>query len=245
MVKQTADREHVAWDIETTGFAWDSEISVAGSWYPAGHADLLLNAPEGAVDTAALEEHLEACSGGVPVTVAATDDEEALLQQMHWCIFDRFDRPRNQLIGFNGEVSKGGFDLSFVRTRCIQHGVEWVFDGLQYADVWDVLKKRLNTTHVAHSGSTDINSLTGAHGLLFGDGMVAEPLQETAGEMHPWYDEYRYDPFEDSGSAAAHYQEGRYKPVLELNLADIHRTWELGEVIREYAAGKDISTKKL
>jgi len=33
--------------------------------------------------------------------------------------------------------------------------------------------------------------------------------------------------------------------VLEHNLADIHRTWELGEVIREYAPSKDISTKKL
>ncbi|PSP77807.1 hypothetical protein BRC88_12640 [Halobacteriales archaeon QS_4_69_225] len=63
--------------------------------------------------------------------------------------------------------------------------------------------------------------------------------------MHPWYDEYRYDSFEDSGSAAAHYREGEYHPMLEHNLADIHRTWELGEVIREYTPSKDISSKKL
>lgn len=56
-----------------------------------------------------------------------------------------------------------------------------MFDGLQYADVWDVLKRRLNTTHVAHGDSADSNSLTGAHGLLFRDATVAEPLQETAG----------------------------------------------------------------
>jgi len=30
-------------------------------------------------------------------------------------------------------------------------------------DLWDALKKRLNTTHVAHGGSVEINSLTGAH----------------------------------------------------------------------------------
>ena len=81
MVQQTTDREHVAWDIETTGFAWDSETTVAELWYPAGHADLLLNAPEDAVDTDALEDHLEACSGGVPVTVGATEDEASLLKQ--------------------------------------------------------------------------------------------------------------------------------------------------------------------
>ncbi len=59
-------------------------------------------------------------------------------------------------------------------------------------------------------------------------------LAETAGELHSWYDPLRYEPFEDSGSAAAHYREGQFKPVLEHNLADVHRTWEFGEMIREY-----------
>jgi hypothetical protein len=42
MVEQTTDREHVAWDIEITGFAYDDTTTVAGFWYPAGHADILV-----------------------------------------------------------------------------------------------------------------------------------------------------------------------------------------------------------
>jgi len=37
------DRDHVAWDIETTGFAWEDKITVSAFWWPAGHADLLVN----------------------------------------------------------------------------------------------------------------------------------------------------------------------------------------------------------
>jgi len=62
---------------------------------------------------------------------------------------------------------------------------------------------------------------------------------------HPWYAERRYDPLADSGSAAVHHRRGDHLTMLRHNLADVHRTWELGEVIREFVAGKDLTTKKL
>lgn len=64
-------------------------------------------------------------------------------------------------------------------------------------------------------------------------------------EGHVWYRESPYDPFEDSGSAVAHYRRGELLPVCEHNLADVHRTWELGELVRQFTPAKDITEKKL
>jgi hypothetical protein len=36
-------RNHVTWDIETTGFGADDVLSVAGFWFLDGHAVLFLN----------------------------------------------------------------------------------------------------------------------------------------------------------------------------------------------------------
>ena len=50
---------------------------------------------------------------------------------------------------------------------------------------------------------------------------------------------------QDSGSAAVHYREGGLLPVCPHNLTDIHRMWELGELLRRFVSSRDISEKKL
>lgn len=245
MFGTSGDRGHVAWDIETTGFAWDDHVTVAGFWYPAGHADLLVNTAGHSFDTDACERQLRDVSGGVPVAVTATGDERGLIEAMRRILFDRFDREYNRLVAFNAEAWKGGFDLPFLRTRCARHGIEWVFDGVQFADLWDPVCKRLNTTHTAHGQSVEVNTLDGAHDLLFADASLAEAISEGHSDALPPYQQTRYDPFNDSGSAVTHYQRGEYRPVLQHNLADIHRTWELGELVRTYVAGSDVNTKTL
>lgn len=64
--------------------------------------------------------------------------------------------------------------------------------------------------------------MTGAYDLLFdrNDGL-GDVLADVEG--HVWYRDDPYVPFEDSGSAAVHYREGDLLPVLEHNLADVHR----------------------
>lgn len=52
-------------------------------------------------------------------------------------------------------------------------------------------------------------------------------------------------PGDDSGRAVTHYQREEYRPVIQHNIADIHRTWELGELVRTYVAGSGVSTKPL
>jgi len=119
-----------------------------------------------------------------------------------------------------------------------------MFDGVLFADLWEPLKKRLNTTYTAYGASGDANSLTGSYSLLFGQNdrlpMLLDDLDGNA-----WYHEGVHDPFEDSRSAAAHYREGDLLPVLEHNLADVHRTWELGELVRRFVSPKDVTEKKL
>lgn len=245
MFGTSADRGHVAWDIETTGFAWDDRVTVAGFWYPAGHADLIVNTAGEPVDTDAYERQLREISGGVTATVTAAADERGLLEAMGRTLFERFDREYNRLVAFNAEGWKGGFDLPFVRTRCARHGLDWVFDDIRFADLWDATCKRLNTTHTAHGKSVDVNTLTGAHELLVADATLPASVVEAGSDAFVPYQAARYDPFEDSSSAVGHFRRGEYRPVLQHNLADIHRTWELGELVRTYVAGSDVSTKRL
>ncbi|MFC6838424.1 hypothetical protein [Halomarina ordinaria] len=243
MLRGSGHRSHVAWDIETTGLSWSDQITVSGFWLPDGRARLILNTNGDDVDMHAFDQHLEDVSGGVPVTVITTSDEQGLLQAMHQLVFDYFDRDYNRLIAFNAESWKSGFDLPFTRTSCIAHGVDWMFDGIEFADLWDPLKKRLNTTYSSYGSTSETNSLTGSHAILFDQHhLVDQFLSEWEG---PWYRDHEYDPFDDSGSAIGHYQRGDYLPVLQHNLADVHRTWELGELIRVFVSQKDITAKKL
>jgi hypothetical protein len=237
------DRAHVAWDIETTGFEWDNEITVSGFWFPSGHTTLLLNASTARRCDPELEAELESLQPGLSVEVQVCETESDLLQSMRQTMFDRFDTDRNRLIAFNADSWQGGFDLPFLRTRCLAQSIPWVFEDVHFADLWQPVKKRVNTTCTVHGTSVDVNSLTGSHALLFDTDSLAG-LDDIDADYPPYRD-HPYDPFGDSGNAVYAYDAGDFLPVLQHNLADVHRTWELGELVRQYVSGKDITTKKL
>lgn len=244
MIDRKNNRQYIAWDLETTGFAWGDKITVTGFWFPGGggHAELIVNTGNTSIEPDQHETHLEQVSNAT-VTVTATDNEAALLESLQHVIFDRFDREYNRLTAFHADSWKGGFDLPFLRTRCIARGVEWVFDGLSFCDLWEPTTKRLNTTATYWDKHDDVNSLEGTHGILFGNGpppMLAEEVPD-----HPWYADREYDPFASSGSASYCYERNELLPIVQHNLADIHRTWELGELVRMFVPSKDITEKKL
>lgn len=237
------DRTYVAWDIETTGFDATDQITVAGFWFPGGHATLIVNAGPHPVARETFEASL-ADTSGAAITVLVANDEPALLHRMQDVMFDRFDRNYNRLVAYNADSWSGGFDLPFTRTRCIKQGVDWPFDSIPFADLCDPVSKRLNTTHTAYGTTSDVNTLTGAHALLLQHSPLGDALLDEV-DGHAWYATRRYDPFQHSGSAVTHYQDGDLLAVCEHNLADIHRTWELGKLIRTFVAPKDITGKKL
>ena len=218
----TTDHRQVAWDIETTGFGYDDYVTAMGFWWPDGHADLLCNIRG---DEAAVERYETQLSeaADIPVRVTPVEDETELLRAATRVVFDRFDRERNRLIAFNADSWKGGFDLPFLRTRCLVRDVDWPFGGVQFADLWEPIKKRMNTTEITPGGSSaDTNDLTGTHGLLFGRSEVSPSVLEEVPDDHTWHGERRYDPFEDSGSAVIRHREGDHLDVLRHNLADVH-----------------------
>lgn len=88
--------------------------------------------------------HLERVSDA-SVAITAVDNEATLLEEQRHVIFDRFDREYNRLTAFHADSWKGRFDLPFLRTRCIAHDIEWVFNGLSFCDLWEPVKKRLNS----------------------------------------------------------------------------------------------------
>lgn len=240
---EKSDRDQVAWDIETTGFGWSAKITVSGFWFSDGHATLIVNAGPHDADGDDLARQLERARRST-VRVEVAGDERELLREMQQVVFEQFDRQYNRLVAFNADSWKGGFDLPFVRTRCIRRGVQWMFDGVLFADLWEPVKKRLNTTVTSYGASTSANSLTGSYDLLFDQNDQLPSLLEDV-DGHAWYHESPYDPFESSGSASARYREGDLLSVCLHNLADVHRTWELGEVVRRFVSPKDITEKKL
>lgn len=242
MLDRNNDRSHVAWDIETTGFNWNDEITVSGFWFPAGHATLLLNAEVTTIDSTEYEKRLEAIRDGLDVRVHVSEDEHDLLHAMHDVVFEDFESNYNRLIAFNADSWQGGFDLPFLRTRCLAHDYQWVFEDLEFADLWEPIKKRINTTNTDFDTSTDVNSLTGSHNIIFDQHSAAALGDEPD---YPAYRDLPYDPFTDSSSAVYSYHHSKYLPVLQHNLADVHRTWELGKIVRQYVSSKDITTKKL
>jgi hypothetical protein len=245
VIDRQNDRRHVAWDIETTGFGADDDLTVAGFWFPDGHAVLFLNShidPPGY--TPPLDEQLHNQTGSLDVSLYICDGDIEVLSGIQELLFERFEKNQNRLIAYNAESWKSGFDLPFVRTRCIEAGIPWVFDGIQFADLYDPLQKRIDTTVTRHGASVDANTLTGSHKLLTPAQHSLEVLSEYVPEEHSWYTERRYDPFAFSASAVDAYRTGNYLDVLLHNLADIHRTWELGGLIREYVPAKDVTIKK-
>ena len=51
------------------------------------------------------------------------------------------------IITYNGEGYRKGFDFPFLRSKCIQEGVEWELAGVKHLDLLPLVRKYINTTH--------------------------------------------------------------------------------------------------
>ena len=110
----------VYFDIETTGFsAWEDEFVCAAS--------------------SQVSDEIE--TFGVEFQQITTDFEETMT---------KFGEMREMfdllLITYNGENYRGGFDFPWLRSKCIQQGVEWRLSGVKHLDLLPLVRKYLNTT---------------------------------------------------------------------------------------------------
>ena len=206
--------EPIAFDIETSGLDDSAVLTVAGLAHSLGEV-LILNTAGRAANSGRLEHALRTESVG-DVEVLLADDEEALLGTLHRIAHDRLDDEKHYLTAYNGETWNGGFDLPFVRTACISHGLDWPFPNIAYADVFSFID-RFDTN--------DEKGLVEVYDKLIG--------KESC------------DPFENSGAAVDAYENGAWEKLLLHNLADVQRTQELARLSENYIPQSDFKMKNL
>ena len=207
------DLTPVAFDIETSGLGTDAVVTVAGFAHEPG-VSVVLNTDGRDADRARLTEALEQ-RVSTPVSLTVCAGEQELLDAVA-DIADQLDQDRHYLCAYNGETWKGGFDLPFVRSRCVAYGRSWPFAGLAYADILDVVD-RFKTG--------DVRDLEGVYDVLVGESTC--------------------DPFDGSGEAVAAFEAGDWVPLLLHNIADIRRTRELALLAERYVPTSDFDMKNL
>ena len=203
----------IAFDIETSGLDQDAIITVAGFRNDVG-SWLVLNTAGRVADSGTLENELTSCTD-TPVKLRVVQNEGMLLEAVS-DYADRHLKDGTYLTAFNGETWNGGFDLPFLRSACLRHGVAWPFNEVAYADTMEAIQ-RFDTG--------EVGDLVGVYNHLIGDESC--------------------DPFTDSGSAVDAWENSDWRPLLKHNLADIERTRELAVLAGEYVPKSDFSMKNL
>ncbi|MEE6209523.1 hypothetical protein U3A55_05045 [Salarchaeum sp. III] len=133
----------IAFDIETTGFEANDELTVIG-FDSTVSSRVFLNidgTPPQADLAARLNDTLE-----TPVQLSLHDSEQELLNELATFVTSTLIQRDAKLVAYNGERWNGGFDLPFLRTRLCTHGLEWPLGTLPYVDVMDVFETRFNTS---------------------------------------------------------------------------------------------------
>jgi len=205
----------IAFDIETTGFETEDELTAIG-FDSAVSSRVFLNTG-GTTPPIALADRVNDTLQ-TPIQLSLHDSEQELLTELVTFVTSTLTQRDAKLVAYNGERWNGGFDLPFLRTRLCTHGLEWPFGTLPYVDVMDVFEKRFNT-----SG----DSLSGVYGELIGS------------ELND------LDPFADSGEAVTAWEKRAYEPLITHNVADIRRTRALMDLAERYCSKSDFSMKSL
>lgn len=138
----------VPFDIETTGFcAGENDIITTIVFHNENRYDVFLNENENKDGIVEFDGVPETADINGIETVRAFESEKKMLSGVNSYVEETFG-DNTVLTAFNGETYRGGFDLPFVRTRCLKNGVPWIFRGVEYIDSYEffVDKNRFNTT---------------------------------------------------------------------------------------------------
>lgn len=216
--------ELVAFDIETTGFGVDDEVTTVGFAVPMG---VRVFVQTGGRDADNVERRVD---DRVPVHVQVTthSTERELFEAVESFTADRLRGEDVLLVAFNGERWKGGFDLPFLRTRLSQMDIAWPFCGIPYADLLPVITRRFNRTITSDGEVSDERGdLVGVYDVL------------CAGEYSD------VDPFEESAEAVTAFDDGRFAQLMLHNVADVLRTRALGQLAQRYCSKSEFDVKSL
>ncbi len=205
----------VAFDIETTGFAVDDQLTVAG--FDSNVASRVFLNTGGEDPAADISEQVNK-ELQQQVRLSIHESERELLSELSAFVTSTLTQRDAKLVAYNGERWNGGFDLPFLRTRLCAHRLEWPFGSLPYVDAMDVFETRFNTTETTL------------------DGVYTELINGELSEL---------DPFTDSAEAVTAWKDGAFKPLIRHNIADIRRTRTLMDLAERYCSKSDFSMKSL
>lgn len=211
--------EQVAFDIETTGFNVDDEVTVIGFAVPMG---VRVMVQTGGRSAAGVEQTVEAATETL-VNVSTHPTERALITAVADFVEERLRDDDVLLVAYNGERWNGGFDLPFLRTRYAHLDVPWPFEDVPYADVMPLVSDRFNTTVEGE----EYGDLETAYDVL-SDG--------THGDL---------DPFEESVEAVSAFEDGRFADLVLHNVADVLRTRTVGQIAERYCSKSEFKVKSL
>lgn len=216
--------ELVAFDIETTGFGVDDEVTVVGFAVPMGVRVFIQTGERDGGDVVSqVEERVP-----VHIQVSTHLTESSLFKAVSSFTAERLRDEDVLLVAFNGERWKGGFDLPFLRTRLSQMDIAWPFRDIPYADLLPVIRRRFNRTITSDGEVSDERAdLVGVYDVL-----CSGPYSDI-------------DPFEESVEAVTAFDEARFAELVLHNVADVLRTRELGRLAQRYCSKSEFDVKSL
>lgn len=210
------DSKNIAFDIETGGLDGmnNSEITMIG-FEPDNNKTIFLinNSFFNDDNTEELLEELDINS-----KVLIFDTEKELLDIGLRKLLDKIDGKYHRLYAYNGKTWKGGFDIPFLRTRCIKNDIEWLFNDKYYFDIYPEIRDCINTS-ISDEGD-ESNDLDTVHNYLCEDNIE--------------------DPFKDSSEALTE----SVDKVVEHCYKDIIRTSDLFDIVMEYTSAREPSELK-
>lgn len=269
------DVKFVPFDIETTGL-YDTDVITSFTLEHNQEYISWLNSNGETIDSS-IESELRQESGA-DVSVHSCTNEGDILSSVGEYLNDNFNKDSTLLIAYNGEVWKGGFDISFIRSACLRTGEEFPFIGFTYVDLMPIFgkKDRFNVKHPVEEPELEnifykdgLKSFADALGVEYssnwnkseiataiedvgysedqlhdfceenGDDMPDEnpqklvPVYQRVSNIAGW-DVNDFDPFEpdESIKAVRAFEENEFKTLLLHNVADVHKTSKLVEVVQ-------------
>ena len=146
----------------------------------------------------AWEDSFVCATSGKQGKMAVFTDLEDLMNNIHP---QDLDKHNDVLVTYNGENYRGGFDFPWLRSKCIQQGIEWQLGGVKHLDLSPLVDKYINTHAYGEFKETDfkapdLKKLAKENGIDYQNkGQCLEKLKEL--EKPNWLD-YKRKAKEDN-----------------------------------------------
>lgn len=152
---------------------------------------------------------------------------------------------RKIIVTYNDENWSGGFDFPWLRSKCLQEGIDWHLGGVKHLDLLPLVRKYLNTTGYEPPSKSDLYSddlkrLAEANGIEYKNmDQCYEELEQL--DNVDWLD-YEMQPDEDN-SLQSVYQK-LFDPEAEEEYISGKKIPELYEQYKTYIRGGDYQNQK-